>query len=456
MVTYDLIVLGGGPGGFTAANRAAERGLNTAIFECSKLGGVCLNEGCIPSKSFIHSTKKSSYSVTPSENKSDYAADISEWIKDKNAAVEQLRNGVRGSLRKNKVKIIFSKATIMSYQNGFTTISDAEGNEYSTNNLVIAVGSEIFIPPINGVSEALDSGFALTTSTIFDCNEKFSSLVIVGGGVIGIELAYCFSKCGVKVDIIESSDKIGASIDSDATDIIEKSLIDSGVEIHKNSCVTEIKENFVLYIYNDKTQTIKCDKVLVCTGRRPRLSGYGLEKIDLVIENRGISTDLKMRTSKSGVYAIGDVNGKSMLAHTAYREAEVCVNNIADENDQMDYLSVPSVIYGMPEVACVGQSVNDVKADGGGFIKKISMLYSGRAVAEKAAKYGFCKLIFDSNEVLRGGVIVGEYASEIILALGLMISEKYTLAKMKKTVYPHPSVCEIIRETLYSKSEPIP
>lgn len=459
MIYYDLIVLGGGPAGFTAANRAAAGGLSTAIFECGNLGGVCLNEGCIPSKSFIHSSIafNQSFCGSNSENFDELkrSKDLSEWVSEKNKAVEQLRNGVRGSLRKNKVKIVFSKGTIISYNDGISTIEDEEGNVYSTNRLLIAVGSEIFIPPIKGLDESLISGFALTTNNIFDYSDGFSSLVIIGGGIIGIELAYCFSKCGIKVHVIEAADKIGASIDSDAIDTIEKSLADSNVDIHKKSFVTEIKEGVVNYTCDGASQTIRCDKVLVCTGRRPRIKGYGLEIIDPLIENGAIKCNDKAETSKSGVYAIGDVNGKSMLAHTAYREAEVCVNNILGITDSIDYDSVPTVLYGMPEVASVGLSESRVKLIGGGFINKIPMLFSGRAVAERQAKYGFCKLIFDSDEVIRGGVIVGEYASEIILSLNIMISEKYTLSKMKKVIYPHPSVCEIIREALYAKSEPI-
>lgn len=450
---YDLIVLGGGPAGFTAANRGAESGLSTAIFECNNLGGVCLNAGCIPSKSFIHSAKEFTGLFSDCAFESFTNAKLLEWVGDKNKAVEQLKNGVRGSLRKNKVKIIFSKGNIASYKNGISIIKDEAENEYSTNHLLIAVGSETFVPPIDGVCESLKSGFILTTNNIFDCIDAFSSLVIIGGGVIGIELAYCFSKCGIKIDIIESSQKIGASLDSEAMYITEKSLVDSNVDIHKNSVVTKIKDGIVMFDDAGIKKTIQCDKVLLCTGRRPKLSDYGLDKIGLNIKNNAIVCNDKMETNQKGVYAIGDVNGKSMLAHTAYREAEVCVNNILGTHDRMNYLSVPNVLYGMPEVACIGLTTDTVKLNGGGFIKKVSMLYSGRAVAEKHGKFGFCKLIFDINEVLCGGVIVGEYASEIILSLSIMINEQYTLTKMKTLVYPHPSVCEIIREALYVKSE---
>lgn len=456
METYDIIILGGGPAGFTAANRAAEKGFKTAIFEYGNLGGVCLNEGCIPSKSFIHSSKefflKKGELQTGDESLS---AHLAAWVDEKNKAVDLLRNGVRGALRKNKVKIVFSFGSIVSYDNGVTIVCDSEGKEYQTDNLILAAGSDTFIPPIHGVKEAIDNGFALTTHNIFDLTEDFSSLAIIGGGVIGIELAFCFSMAGKRVEIIEAAGNIGASLDTDAVSVVEKSLETYGVNIYKNAVVSEISDGAIDFTSNGDTTHLLCDKVLVCAGRKPRLTGYGLEKISPKLEKNSILCDVKMRTDKKGVYAIGDINGKSTLAHTAYREAEVCINNIAGENDSIDYNLIPSVLYGIPEVASAGMSINELRGINGAFFKRVPMLFSGRAVAEGQAKYGFCKLLFDSEEVLVGATIVGEYASEIILALSVMISEKFTLSKMKRIVYPHPSVAEIIREALYAKNEPV-
>lgn len=456
METYDIIILGGGPAGFTAANRAAEKGFKTAIFEYGNLGGVCLNEGCIPSKSFIHSSKEFFLkNVELQTGDESLSANLAAWVDEKNKAVDLLRNGVRGSLRKNKVKIIFSFGSIVSYDNGVTIICDSEGKEYQTDNLILAVGSDTFIPPIHGVKEALDNGFALTTHNIFDLTEDFSSLAIIGGGVIGIELAFCFSMAGKRVEIVEAAGNIGASLDTDAVSVVEKSLETYGVNIYKNAVVSEISDGAIDFTSNGDSTHLLCDKVLICAGRKPRLTGYGLEKISPKLEKNSIFCDAKMRTDKKGVYAVGDINGKSMLAHTAYREAEVCINNIAGENDSIDYNLIPSVLYGIPEVASAGVSINELRGVSGAFVKRVPMLFSGRAVAEGQAKYGFCKLLFDSEEVLVGATIVGEYASEIILALSVMISEKFTLSKMKRIVYPHPSVAEIIREALYAKNEPI-
>jgi len=440
---FDLIVLGGGPAGFTAANRAAEQGLKTAIFERDKLGGVCLNEGCIPSKSFIHSAKKSETGK----------CDMAKWVTEKNSTVDLLRNGVRGSLRKNKVKIFFSNGIIKSYENGITIIEDSEGNEYSANNLIIATGSISCFPAIKGLNEALLNGFALSTSNIFDQTDDFSTMVIIGGGIIGVELAYCFSEAGKNVKIVEAMPELCGNLDRDCREATERSLLEKGITIYKSTVVSEILSDGVVLDIAGNIEVVSCDRVLVCTGRIPRLYGYGLEKI-FPEAVKMIETDSKMRTSKKNVYAIGDVNGKSMLAHTAYREAEVCVNTIANHDDEMDYNLIPNVLYGTPEVACVGENEYDLEKKGEVWqVKRLPMSYSGRAVAEESSKNSFCKLVFDSGDVLRGAFLVGNYASEIIFSTELCIAEKFTIEKMKKIIYPHPSISEIIRETLYAKSE---
>jgi len=452
---YDVIVLGGGPAGFTAANRAAESGLKTAIFEYKNLGGTCLNEGCIPSKSFIHAAKVFSLKndMTYGECGLVSHADFEKWALDKSRIVETLRMGVRGSLRKNKVKIVFLKGVIESYNDGETTLSDENGNTYSTSHLIIAVGSRISIPPIDGLPDALKSSYALTTDKLFDVKEKFDSIAIIGGGVIGTELAGCYATAKIKVTLIESTDRIGSAIDDDCMISLEKSLKKLGVTIYKNAKAERITDK-TLYISSESgTVCEEFDKILVCTGRKPILDGYGLEKIDLKIERGAIFTDEKLETSKKGVYAIGDVNGKSMLAHAAYREAEACINNINGENDIVDYTLIPTILYGSPEVACVGENEHSANAAGGWSVRKLPMSYAGRAVAEGCVENGFCKLVFDENEKLRGGFITGMYASEILLALTVMIQSGYTLNQMKKIVYAHPTVGEIIRETLYAKPE---
>lgn len=445
MDKFDVIVLGGGPAGFTAANRAAGKGASVAIFEGADFGGVCLNEGCIPSKSFLHSAASSFADGTAFLNRVDA----------KNQAVNFLRGGVRGGLRKNKVKIVFSFGKIISYDNGVTTVEDENGNAFATENLILATGSYVKIPNIAGLDKSLEKGFAFTTHELFDLAFDFEKITVIGGGVIGVEMASCFARAGKSVTLIEGASRLCSTLSPDCSDYVEKKLKSLAVAIYTSAKVLSVKNADIQFIIADETLNATADRILVCTGRAPSLTGFGLEKLNLDISSGYIATDNCLRTSLKGVYAVGDVNGKSMLAHTSYREAEVCVNNIFGEDDFIDYAFIPSVIYGDAELAAVGLDENALKNLGvNGFYKKVPLTFSGRAVAEGCAELGFCKLIFDENEIIRGASLCGCYSSEIIFALSVMISEGVNISRMKKYVYPHPTVGEIIRETLYSKSIP--
>lgn len=441
-----MIVLGGGPAGFTAANRAAEKGASVAIFEGADLGGVCLNEGCIPSKSFLHSATISSYG--------DYNVFLNR-IDGKNKAVNLLRGGVRGGLRKNKVKIFFSFGKIISYDSGITTVEDKNGNSFITENLIIATGSFVKIPKIDGLDKSLEDGFAFTTHELFDSTFDFEKITVIGGGIIGIEMASCFARAGKTVTVIEGACRLCSTLSPDCSAYVEKKLKSLSVMIHTSAKVLSVNNADIKFAVADQTLDVKADRILVCTGRAPSLDGYGIEALNLDLSGGYIVTDNCLKTSLKGIYAVGDVNGKIMLAHTAYREAEVCVNNIFGEEDFIDYTLIPSVVYGDAELATVGYDENELKSRGESvFFKKAPLTFSGRAVAEGCAEQGFCKLIFDENEIIRGAALCGCYSSEIILSLSIMISEGVSLSRMKKYVYPHPTVGEIIRETLYSKSVP--
>lgn len=445
MDKFDVIVLGGGPAGFTAANRAAEKGASVAIFEGADFGGVCLNEGCIPSKSFLHSAASSLVDGNAFSNR----------VNAKNQAVNFLRGGVRGGLRKNKVKIVFSFGKIVSYDNGVTVVEDENGNAFSTENLIIATGSHVKIPNIAGLDKSLEEGSAFTTHELFDLPFDFEKITVIGGGVIGVEMASCFARAGKAVTLIEGASRLCSTLSHDCSDYVEKKLKNLAVTIYTSAKVLSMENAAVKFMVADETLNATADRILVCTGRAPSLTGFGLEKLNLDVSSGYIATDNRLKTSLKGIYAAGDVNGKSMLAHTAYREAEVCVNNIFGEDDFIDYALIPSVIYGDAELATVGLDETALKNLGvNGFYKKVPLTFSGRAVAEGCAELGFCKLIFDENEIIRGASLCGCYSSEIILALSVMISEGGSISRMKKYVYPHPTVGEIIRETLYSKNIP--
>lgn len=446
MERFDVIVLGGGPAGFTAANRAAEKGASVAIFEGADFGGVCLNEGCIPSKIFLHSAGLSSCGARNA---------FLNRVDAKNQAVNFLRGCVRGGLRKNKVKIVFSFGKIILYDRGVTTVEDEYGNAFISENLIIATGSRVKIPKIDGLDKSLKDDYALTTHEIFDSAFDFEKITVIGGGIIGVEMASCFARAGKTVTVIEAASRLCSTLSPDCSAYVEKKLKSLSVTIHTSAKVLSVNNADIEFAVADETLDVKADRILVCTGRVPSLDSFGIEALNLDLSDGYILTDNCLKTSLKGIYAIGDVNGKIMLAHTAYREAEVCVNNIFGEKDFMDYSLIPSVIYGDAELATVGYDENELKNRGvNGFYKKVSLTFSGRAVAEGCAEQGFCKLVFDENEIIRGAALCGCYSSEIILSLSIMISEGVSLSRMKKYVYPHPTVGEIIRETLYSKNVP--
>lgn len=453
MKKYDLLIIGGGPGGYNAAERAGESGLKVAVFEKRTLGGVCLNEGCIPTKTFLNSAKIYSQALQSNTfgiTAQDVFIDHAKVVARKNRVVKKLVAGVRMKMRQNKVDVILSEAEITGRtDDGFTV--DAGGEEYTAPKIIIATGSETFIPGIKGLKEGLESGFVMTSREILDVEELPGSLIVIGGGIIGLEMASYFSTIGVKVTVVEMLDRIAGTTDVD----INRTLIDifqnQGILFHLSAAVTTIGNDSITFIKDDIENTIKADAVLLSVGRRPNIKGIGLETIGVHIDNGSIVTDEYMQTNVSGIYAVGDVNGKSMLAHTAYREADVAVNHIIGVHDVMRYEAVPSVIYTNPEVASVGETEYSAKKKGMD-VRTISLplAYSGRYVAEVDNGKGFCKIVVDnvSNRLL-GVQILGSYASEIIYGAALMIETEFSLEKLKKIIYPHPTVSEIIREVLF-------
>jgi dihydrolipoamide dehydrogenase len=357
---------------------------------------------------------------------------------------------IKGKLKKNNVNLVEGLAEIMG--------KSSEGYEVKINNetftgkrLLIATGSMPVIPPIPGTREGLETGFVLTNREILDIKAVPASLVIVGGGVIGLEMASYFNSAGSKVTVIEMLDHIAGYTDGEIADILLKNYQKKGVEFKLGAKVVEIREDAVVYEINGQKLTVEADKVLMSIGRRPVTEGLGLETIGVELERGRIKTDEKGKTNIPEVYAAGDVNGYSMLAHTAYREAEVCINNILGKKDLMRYSAIPSVIYTNPEVGCVGETEETAKQKGIDYeAVKISMMYSGRYAAENEGGDGICKVIIDKKyRKIIGVHMIGSYASEIIFGAGLMIETEMRVEDVKELVFPHPTVSEIIREAIF-------
>ena len=291
----------------------------------------------------------------------------------------------------------------------------------------------------------------MTNREVLDLQEIPAQLVIVGGGVIGLEMASYYNSVGSKVTVIEMLDHIAGPTDRQISSILQKNYEKKGVTFKLGCKVTGIGTDSVSFEENGQACTVAADKVLLSIGRRAVTQGFGLENLNVYTERGAIVTDEFGRTNIAGVWAAGDVNGKSMLAHTAYREAEVAINNIIGKKDRMRYNAIPSVIYTNPEVAGVGETEETAKAKGLDVeIVNITMKYSGRYVAENEGGDGICKILMDKKyRTIVGAHLIGGYASEIIYGAAMMIETEMTIEDLKEIVFPHPSVSEIIREALF-------
>ena len=454
MAEYGLIILGGGPAGYRAAEVAAKK-MRTLLIEKADLGGVCLNSGCIPSKTFLQAAKVADYGahaarygVRSAGAEPDHAAVVARKTK----VVRTLTAGVRASVKSAGADIIKAAGYIEGLENGKFAVT-AAGEKHYADNLLIACGSEAVVLPIKGIEEARLAGRVVTNAEIFSLKELPSSLVIIGGGVVGAETASYFASAGSKVTVIEATPRLLGSVDRDVAEVITKALTRKGVRFITSSTVTEITPDGVI-CSGAENGFIEGDKILLSAGRRAVTEGYGLENLGVVTTRAGITTDKSMRTNVKGVYAAGDVNGKSMLAHTAYREAEAAVNDMLGIPndmlgipDEVNYGAVPSVIYTSPEGASVGitAETEDVRFA----TVKIPAAYSGRYVAECDERDGFLKLIADRERgILAGAHAAVPYAGEIINAATALIALKTPVEQAKKIVFPHPTVAELMKTAL--------
>lgn len=450
---FDLIVLGGGPGGYLAAERAGAAGLSVLLIEKNKLGGVCLNEGCIPSKTLLNSAKiydhaknGEKYGVTSENAKIDQAVVVAR----KNKVVKALVSGVAHTLKTSKVTVKDGLGMILGRENGVIKVQVGE-DIFEGQRLIIATGSEAIVPPIPGVKEGIAAGTVLTNREILDLTKIPATMAIVGGGVIGLEMAGYFQTCGTQVTVIEMLDHIAGAADREMAALLQKSYEKKGIKFHLNCQVTGVTADAVEFSDQGVTKKADAEYTLMSVGRRPVTKGFGLESLGVLVERGRIVTDAQGRTNVPGVFAIGDVNGVWMLAHAAYREAEVAINTILGKKDQMRYQAMPSVIYTSPEMAFVGETEETCLEKGLQFKKvTLPMSYSGRYLAENDGGDGKIKLLIDTvhNRIL-GCHMIGSYASEIIFSAGMMVETEMRIEDIKELIFPHPTVGEIIREAIF-------
>lgn len=454
METFDLVVIGGGPAGYLGAERAGHAGLKTLVIEKREFGGVCLNEGCVPSKTFLNSAKVTDYVNEAAsfgvkvEGKP--VVDQKFVVERKNKVVKMLVSGIKGQLAANKVVTKNATAYIEGKaEDGY--IVKAGEEKFLAKRLLIATGSAPVVPPIPGLKEGLEAGLVLTNKEVLDLTEIPEKFVIIGGGVIGLEMASYFSSVGSKVTVVEMLDKIAGPTEKEISKILQKAMEKKGVTFDLGCKVTAIEKDGVVFERNGKSEKVLADKILLSIGRRAVTKDIGLENIGVNMERGAVITDDTMRTNVANVYAAGDVNGKIMLAHTAYREAEVAVNNMLGKKDRMRYNVIPSVIYTHPEAGTVGETEESAKAKGLD-VKTVSipMTYSGRYVAENTDLTGVCKLVVNkATNTLIGAHIIGSYAGEFIVSVSELIDLEVDIENIKKLVFPHPTVCEIVREAVF-------
>ena len=447
-MNFDIAIIGGGPAGYTAAERAGANGLKAVLFEKEAIGGVCLNEGCIPTKTLLYSAKildsvkaASKYGVSAESP----SFDLSKIMSRKNKTVKMLTGGVKMTVNSYGVTIVEKEAFIEGEKDGQIHIS-CGGETYFVKYLLVCTGSDTVIPPIPGLSETA----YWTSKEALEVKQLPKTLVIIGGGVIGMEFASFFNSMGVKVHVVEMMAEILGVMDKETSGMLRSEYTKRGVTFYLNTKVVEVNPHGVGIEKDGKTSTIEAEQLLLSVGRKANLSGVGLDKLNIELLRNGVKVDEHLLTSHPRVYACGDITGYSLLAHTAIREAEVAINHILGVEDRMNYECVPGVVYTNPEVAGVGKTEEELIKQGIPYrVSKLPMAYSGRFVAENEQGNGLCKLIQDEKGKIIGCHMLGNPVSELIVIAGIAIQKGYTVEEFQKTVFPHPTVGEIYHEIMF-------
>jgi len=448
---YDLIIIGSGPAGYVGAVRAAKHGLKTVILEKEPtLGGTCLNWGCIPTKTLLKSTKVI-HAIRDAEkygvSTTGMSFDFGKMMARKDRIVKRIVKGVDFLMKSNNIDVISGEASFVDKN----TIATPQGN-MTGKNILIATGATPARPPVPG----LDSLIVLTSREILALKKCPKSLVIIGAGVIGMEFASFFSALGTKVTVVEMLDEILPMIDPEIAGLFKRKMMKEGIVFQLSSKVTKMDGNDVVFTdLSGKQQTINTEKILLSVGMVPNIAGLNLEKIGVNVEKGAIVTDNKMRTKVPGIYAAGDVNGIRMLAHKASREAEVAVDTIAGGETDARYHAIPSCIYTSPEIATVGLSEKEAAEQGKEYkVGRYDMVANGRFLGENEGERGLVKAIIGKTYgELLGLHIIAPYASEVITVGTQGIELEMLVKDFDETVFPHPTICEAVREAILNAHE---
>lgn len=441
-----VVIIGGGPGGYVAAIRLGNLGFDVTLIEKERIGGVCLNEGCIPTKALYRSAEV----MNMASNLSEYGiaidgvpmAEMEKIVQRKEEIVDTLVGGIEKLVEVSESKVIYGEAKIINDKEVLVN-----GDTIPFDKLIIATGSKTFIPPIKGA----ELKNVITSKELLDVKTIPENLIIIGGGVIGMEFAGIFNRFGSKVTVLEALPSILPNMDGEIVKRAKPLLKKQGIDVVTSVMVTKIKEkdNQLEVTYDTKKgpMTIKGDQVLMSTGRRPQLEGFGLEVLDLDLDPTGIVVDDEFRTSNPDVFAIGDVNGKWQLAHAASSQGEYVAELIAGEDSTIGRI-VPGCIFMFPEMASAGKTEEELKLEGTKYETSKFMLGANGKALTMGETDGLVKVITDDEEVIIGVHILGAHASDYIHEGVLAIEKRMNVDDLKSVIHAHPTLSEAFYESV--------
>ena len=441
---YDVAVLGGGPGGYEAAIRCAQYGLKTALVEARELGGTCLNRGCIPTKALLHGAEvwetvgdARALGIRTEGRALDYAA----LAAFKERQVSLLRRGVESLEKAHGVEVV---AGFGRLENANTL--EVEGRRLTARRVILATGSQPALPPIPGAQDALTSDGVLSLTALP------ASLVIVGGGVIGMEFATLFSSLGVKVTVLEMLPDILPGVDARLSALLRRSLKRRRVDIINNARVTEIGST-VRYEVDGEPRTVQAERCAVCTGRRPQTQGIGLEAVGVRTQRGYVCVNDRMETSVPGIYAVGDITGGPQLAHAASAQGLVAAANCAGLERSMQGRAMPACVYTRPEIACVGLDEQTARAQGRQVRTGVFDVAGNGRCAVMNERLGLCVVVADAqSDELLGAQIMAPRATDLIAEVAAVMRLHGTAEDLANTIHPHPTVSEIVMEAAHDVS----
>lgn len=450
----EVLIIGGGPGGYVSAIRSSQLGKKVVLVEEDNLGGTCLNYGCIPTKALAHSTKVLSHIKEASHfgfNVEKYDIDVSRMIERKREVVSTLVGGIEHLMGANDIEVIRGTAQVKK-EDVISVKTKRFDYEISFDSLIIATGSEASILAIEGSEESS----IMTSRDALEIEKVPESITIIGGGVIGMEFAFIFRELGSQVNVIEYMPEILCSLDDDVIEVVKGSALEKGIGIYSGACANSIiktqnNQMIVSYQIGDKINYITSEKVMMAVGRKARIDSLDLNTlgVELTEDKRAIKVDSQMKTSKENIYAIGDVTNILQLAHVASHQGIVAAEVISGMDSKMEYNNVPSAIFTSPEVGTVGMTERQAKEEGINIsVSRFDFAANGKSLAMNEAE-GFVKVIYDNDkDYIIGASIVGGHGTDMIATFANLIYTKATKEKLAHVIYAHPTSAETIHEAI--------